>query len=496
MSTEQIAAIDMGSNSFHMVIARVVHGELGIMGKLAEKVQLAAGFDERQVLSDEAQDRALDCLSRFAQRIEEFPVGAVRVVGTNALRMARNADEFIEKAEELLGHPIEVIAGREEARLIYLGVSHTLSDDVGQRLVIDIGGGSTEFIIGNRFEPMALESLHMGCVSYGQQFFADGCIDQASFAQAVMAARREVWGIEAQFRALGWENSVGASGSVRAVEQVAVQMGLCDEGITMDALAAIKEKVMQAKSVSQLELPGLKEERIGIFAPGLAILCGIFEQLKIKHMRYSDGALREGLLYDQLGRIKHEDVRDRTTQAMMVRYHVDNKQANRVKNTALAYLEQLAVDWGMDDDLYRDVLRRAALLHEIGLAISHSQFHKHGGYLIKYSDLAGFSRQEQIAIAVLVRGHRRKLPINELDALPDSWYEIVRRLVIVLRIAVLMHHARKDKPLPHVTLTALKHGLKMTFAKGWMDEHPLTNHDFLQEQAYLKAVGITLAIDE
>ena len=492
---EQIAAIDMGSNSFHMVIGKVSQGEVRIIGKLAEKVQLAAGLNENQELTLEAQGRALDCLGRFSERLEGFPRGSVRVVGTSALRQARNAAVFLEKAGKLLGHPIEIIAGREEARLIYLGASHILADDKGQRLVMDIGGGSTEFVIGNRFEAIELESLHMGCVGYGQRFFSDGEINKRNFTKAVVAARREVWAIDTQFRSTGWEDVVGASGSIKAIEQVAVQSGLCDEGITFDALKVIKEKIIKAKHYSNFDLLGLKEERASIFAPGVAILYGIFKQLKIKEMRYSDGALREGLLYDQLGRIRHEDVRDRTTLAMMSRHHVDDRQADRVKETALKLCTMVAPDWGLDLALYRDVLRRAALLHEVGLSISHSQFHKHGAYLVKYSDLAGFSRQEQLAISMLVRGHRRKIPVRDLDDLPDNWYEVVSRMMILLRIAVLFHHSRTDNPLPKIDLKVDNQSMKLSFAKGYLDEHPLTNHDFLQEKEYLRAVGITLSVE-
>ncbi|MBV1884372.1 MAG: exopolyphosphatase [Pseudomonadales bacterium] len=485
----------MGSNSFHMVIGQVSQGEVRIIGKLAEKVQLAAGLDENQELTEAAQDRALACLSRFSERLEGFRMGSVRVVGTSALRQARNSDVFLSKAGRLLGHPIEIIAGREEARLIYLGASHVLADDMGQRLVLDIGGGSTEFIIGNRFEAIELESLHMGCIGYGRRFFPDGEIKKRNFMKAMMTARREVWAIEAQFRALGWEEAVGASGSIKTIEHVAVQSGYCDEGITSDALKAIKEKIIKAKHYSNLELPGLKEDRISIFAPSVAILCGIFKQLKITEMRYSEGALREGLLYDQLGRIRHEDVRDRTTQAMMSRHHVDERQAERVKETALKLCAMADVKWDLDKSPYRDVLRRAALLHEVGLSISHSQFHKHGAYLVKYSDLAGFSRQEQAAIALLVRGHRRKIPMEELDEMPESWHGVVSRMMVLLRIAVLLHHARTDKPLPHIVLGANDQAIQLVFDKGWLDEHPLTNHDFLQEKEYLRSGGITLSVE-
>jgi exopolyphosphatase/guanosine-5'-triphosphate,3'-diphosphate pyrophosphatase len=493
---EHLAAIDLGSNSFHMVVARQAQGEVRVLESLSEKVQLGAGLGPDNRLDEDAQTRALDCLSRFAQRIKGIPRGNVRVVGTNTLRMARNATQFIARAEHALGHDIEVVAGREEARLIYLGVAHSLADDAGARLVVDIGGGSTELIIGERFESTETESLHMGCVSYGQRFFADGKITEAAFKKAVTAARQEVLSIETNYRRLGWAQAVGASGSIKAIAQVCEENGWSTEGISLEGLDKARRKAIKAGSADALSLKGLRDDRKAIFASGLAILLGIFEQMGLAHMQVSSGALREGLLYDLLGRFAHEDVRERSVQALMNRHHVERAQAERVWETARGLYRQAAGDWDLEDEEAQATLRWAALLHEVGLAVSHSQFHKHGAYLVSNSDLPGFSRQAQQAVAVLVRGHRRKLPLSTLAECPEDEQARLLRLCLLLRLACRMHHARNGAPVPPLTLNAGERALELVFPAGWLAEHPLTLADLEQEQEFFQAAGYQLTVTD
>ena len=491
---EHLAAIDLGSNSFHMVVARQVHGEVQILDGLSEKVQLGAGLDRDNRLDGETQERALDCLGRFAQRIAGIPRGSVRVVGTNTLRQARNAREFIDRAEAVLGHDIEIVAGREEARLICLGVAHSLADDAGQRLVVDIGGGSTELIIGERFESTETESLHMGCVSFAQRFFADGSISEKAFDRAVTAARQEVLSIHANYRRLGWQQAVGASGTIKAISQVCVDNGWSETGITMEGLKKARKKVIKAGKVEQLDLKGLREDRRAIFPSGLAILYGIFEQLSIDQMEVSGGALREGLLYDLLGRFAHEDVRERSIQSLMSRHHVERTQAERVCDTAMGLYRQVAKSWQLDDGELADTLRWGALLHEVGLAVSHSQFHKHGAYLIEHSDLPGFSRPDQQTLALLVRGHRRNLPSS--DRLSEFGDEAVTllRLCMVLRLAILYHHIRGFQDMPEMTVEAADDALAVTFPAGWVEDNPLTQADFEREAQYWAKAGYRLTV--
>ncbi|MFB9886438.1 exopolyphosphatase [Balneatrix alpica] len=487
-----IAAIDLGSNSFHMVLARLVQGDVQIVDKMGEKVQLAAGLDANDNLSEDAMERGLACLERFAQRIAGMPRGAVKIVGTNALRAARNRDEFIRRAQSLIQHPIEVIAGREEARLIYLGAAQSLAGSSGSRLVVDIGGGSTEFIIGERMEPKALESLHMGCVSYTQRFFADGEINEKSFRKAVMAAQRELMAIRQHFKRHSWDLAIGASGTIKSIENICVTQGWSEAGISLDGLRKLRKKLMQTKHVSLLKLDTLKPDRQNLLPAGLAILWAIFNALDIEMMYKADGALREGLLLDMQGRLLHEDIRERTIDAQMRRYHVDKRHAYRVENSALIALAQVKQQWDLLEPEYHHLLSWAARTHEIGLAIAHSNFHKHGAYILENADLAGFTRQEQMALASLVRNHRRKLSKSTFEALPLNYREPCLKLTVLLRLAVVLHRNRNKQRQPAFNLSLQDTTLQLSFPPGWLDSRPLTRAELAEEAAYLSNLGLVL----
>ena len=488
-----IAAIDLGSNSFHMVLAKADHGEIRILERLGDKVQLAAGIDEQRLLSEEAMLRGLDCLRRFAQLTASLPDGAVRIVGTNALREARNRTDFIHRAEAILGHPVEVISGREEARLIYLGVSHSIADTPGKRLVADIGGGSTEFVIGQRFEPLLRESLQMGCVSFTQRFFKDGKITPARYAQAYTAARLELMTIEHALRRLGWEDAVGASGTIKAIGLAIQAAGLGNGKVNPQGLAWLKRKLFKIGEAEKLDLEGIKADRRSIFPAGLAILEAIFDACDIQRMSHSEGALREGVLYDLLGRHQHEDVRERTLGSLLERYHVDLEQAARVESKALSALEKVAEDWQLQDEWHRELLGWAAKVHEVGLDIAHYQYHKHGAYLIEHSDLSGFSRQDQQMLALLVRGHRRNIPKDKFAEFGAEGIKLVR-LCVLLRFAILFHHIRGSQEMPNVQLKVAGQSLEIHFPEGWLQANPLTQADFTQEAEWLKRVGIELSV--
>lgn len=489
----QLAAIDLGSNSFHLVVARLEGGEIRVQERRSEKIQLGAGLDDRQHLTRDVQKRALACLKHYAQRIAGLPPEAVRVVGTNTLRVAKNSKQFVERAEKILGHPIDIIAGREEARLIYLGVSHTLADDRGKRLVIDIGGGSTEFIVGERFEPLLMESLHMGCVSYALRHFPGETISEKQFDAAVTAAHQELLPVRKLFRRAGWKNAVGSSGTIKAIQTVLEANHLSDEGITRDGLRELRRRVLKVKRASDLKLAGLETQRQGIFVPGLAILTAAFESLDIEHMQYSIGALREGALYDLIGRNTHEDVRDRSIVALMQRNNADAAYARRVADTAAKLFAQAQRRWSLTED-DGDLLRRAALAHEVGLGISHSHFQKHGAYLLQHSDLAGFSRQEQKVLAVLVRNHRRKLSPEHFGDLHPTLQERAMRLCLLLRLAVILHHGRSEKRLPPLTLRVTDDALTLKVPANWASARSLALADLEQETDYLEFAGYTLAV--
>ncbi|MFT6430017.1 MAG: exopolyphosphatase/guanosine-5'-triphosphate,3'-diphosphate pyrophosphatase [Halopseudomonas sp.] len=487
-----VAAIDLGSNSFHMVLAKVDHGEIRILERLGEKVQLAAGLNEQGELSEESMQRGLDCLRRFAQLTNGLPDGAVRIVGTNALREARNRSQFMRQVRQIIGHKVDVISGREEARLIYLGVAHTQADDAGKRLVVDIGGGSTEFIVGERFESILRESLQMGCVSFTRNYFADGKISASRYAQAYTTARLELMNIEQAIHRIGWQEAVGASGTIRTISQCMQVAGRSESNITLEGLQWVKRKMIKAGHVDKIDIPGLKTDRRPILPAGLAILEAVFDALGVQSMGHSDGALREGVLYDLLGRHQHEDVRERTLSALMERCHVDVEQATRVERKALSLLGKVADAWDLSDARHADMLCRAARVHEVGLDIAHNQYHKHGAYLIEHADLAGFSRQEQQALAQLVRGHRRNLPSIERLAEFGEDATPLLRLCMLLRLAILYHHIRGNQAMPELRVEAGHIHLQVQFPEGWLVANPLTQADFaLEAQFWLKA-GYTL----
>jgi len=490
---DSIAAVDLGSNSFHMVVARVLHGEPHVVDRLRERVVLAAGLTRDKRLTEEVQAAALACLQRFGQRLRGMQEGSVRAVGTNTLRLARNAPEFLARARRALGHPIEVISGREEGRLVYLGVAHSLAETGGRRLVVDIGGGSTECIVGERFEPLEVDSLHMGCVTWSRRFFPDGAVDRARFREAQIAAMLEFQPIARRYRELGWQTCVGSSGTILACSEVLRADGGGGEGITPKGLRRLRKALVAAGHTSKLALPGLDPERAAHFPGGVAILLAALESLGVERMHTAAGALREGLLYDLLGRIGNEDVRVRTIEAFARRYHVDAEHAARVERTALALFAQVAEAWGLRS-YERDVLAWAARLHEIGLDVAYGGYHKHGAYLVANADMPGFSREDQQLVAMLVRYHRRKLEPPSLEGLPRAGTRSALRLCVLLRLAVLLHRARTEEPLPPVRLLPGEASLEVQFPKGWLARHALTRADLAEEVAFARAARFSLEV--
>jgi exopolyphosphatase / guanosine-5'-triphosphate,3'-diphosphate pyrophosphatase len=487
-----MAAVDLGSNSFHMIVARYVDGRLLVIDRMREMVRLAAGLDQQGRLSREATLRAIACLERFGQRLKDVKAEGVRVVGTNTLRKAHRKQPFLTRARAALGHPIEIISGIEEARLIYLGVAHTMPSEPGRRLVVDIGGGSTELIIGEGYQPRFLESLYMGCVSLSLDHFAAGRISEKRLRRAGVAARMELEAIENVYRQIGWEHAVGSSGSVRAVFDAILELDPAATAITRDGLDALIERLLVAGSVRGAGFASISSERALVFGGGLAILNEVFESLGITHMRVADGALREGLLYDMMGRFTDEDVRARTVRAMETRFHVDVPQAARVESTAVELLRQAARTWDLEDPEAERALRWAARLHELGLDVSHSHYHKHGAYLLEHADLPGFTREEQRLLAFLVGGHRRKLLLERATELVPPWDERAPYLAVLLRIAFLLHRPRSGRALPPLRLSVRGRQLLLRFPRGWLKAHPLTIADLAQEAEYVNGARFRL----
>src|SRR5450631_2040197 len=488
-----LAAVDLGSNSFHMVVARHSHGQLVILDRLREMVRLAAGLGDSGRLDDSATERALRCLERFGQRLRAMNADSVRVVGTNALRLAKRKRWFLERARAALGHPIEIISGLEEARLIYSGVVHTSPMSPDKRLVIDIGGGSTEVVIGEGFNPLLLESLSVGCVELSQMVFDGGRISEKRFERARTAVRLELEPIQASYRKLGWQQVFGSSGSVRVIADVLRRDDPADPHVTPANLRRLGERVIAAGHVDELEMPDVDAERASVFPAGLAILLEVVETLGVERLRVADGAMREGLLYDLVGRFTDEDARVRSVRAMERRYHVDSQQADRVEQTAVALLEQVEVEWGLEDPLAESVLRWAARLHESGLDIAHSKYHRHSAYLLQHADMPGFPREEQLLLAAMVGGHRRQLSLEPLEDLLPPWDRHAEFLTVLLRLAVLLHRGRSPQPLPEVMLHVKGRNLTLELPQRWMKEHPLTLEDLEQERVYLKEAGFRLS---
>jgi len=489
---EAIAAIDLGSNSFHLIVVKVNDGHLQIIDRLREAVRLGEGLLEDKRLDPLVADRAIACLERFSQRLRPLPRENIRAVGTNTMRQIHPGDDFLHRAERALNHPIEIIAGREEARLVYLGVAHGLAAGEDLRLVVDIGGGSTELIIGQGFTPLQRESLFMGCVSISRGFFADGRISERSLREAELACAVQLRPVRNLFRDGGWREAIGSSGTIKAIHNVVIAQGWSESGITRESLETLAAHLIQVGDVNRLDLKGLSEERKPVFAGGVAVLMAVFHHIGIQQMQVSDEALREGLIYDMIGRSHHEDARERTVKSLISRYGIDEAQGERVETSALALFEQVARPWQMQEERYPAMLRWAARLHEIGLTVSHSGFQKHGGYLVENSDLSGFSRQEQQVLATLIRGHRRKFPSAVFEALPSDVVLCTKQLCILLRLSVLLHRARSPVAKPMARLEAEENRLSLVFPETWLEDHPLTRLELVQEAAYLKSAGFLL----
>lgn len=500
MSTEAeshfYAALDLGSNSFHMVVAKYADGRVQIVDRIKEMVRLADGLDNERNLTEDTIERGIACLQRFGQRIQELPPQRVRAVGTNTLRQAKNGHLFLRRARQALGHRIEIIAGREEARLIFLGVAHTVFKEGEQRLVVDIGGGSTELIIGHDFHPHLTESLYMGCVSMTRQYFDDGKINAKRMRRAILLARQEMEAIESQYRCAGWQSAIGASGTIQSIHKIITQQNWSQSGITPDGLEQLRNYMIEAGHSNKLQLEGLSDNRRPVFAGGVAVLSGIVEALGIDNMGVSDGALREGLLHELIGRALDRDIREQTVSDLQQRYSVDSDHAARIEQTALYCLDQLASQ-GMianhHDDTNRLLLSWAARLHEIGQAIAHSGYQKHGAYLVQNSDLPGFSRQEQHYLATLIRNHRRKISTADFSNLPDNGSESILLLCILLRLAIVLNRSRSSTPLPAFDIHVDGTDLTIRFPANWLEEHPLTGADLETEARYLANAGYTLS---
>jgi exopolyphosphatase / guanosine-5'-triphosphate,3'-diphosphate pyrophosphatase len=491
-----VAAVDLGSNSFHMMVARADGSDLHVIDRLREPVRLAAGLDGVKHLRPDTAARALSCLGRFGERLRGIPRQRVRAVGTNTLRKMRGRREFLAAAEAALGHEIEIISGLEEARLVYAGVTHGLGRDKPRRLVVDIGGGSTELIIGRGAAPRLMESVSLGCVTHTLLHFGGGDINKQNFRKARLAAGLQLEFLERRYRRAGWDLAIGASGTIRGVWRVLLAEEWSDGDITREGLEALIDDVIERGHISRLDYPALRDDRRPVFPGGLAVLAGVFDALQLRRMRTSEHALREGVIYDLLGRLSDHDVRAESVLSMARRYAVDLRHAAAVERTALRLLGDVAGPWDLDVKLGGTLLGWAARLHEIGLVIAHTSYHKHGEYILRHGELQGFSQTDLTLLAALVRLHRGKFALSALEDLPANWSEPILRLAIILRLAVLLHRSRDPDLRPPLRLTAGRRSLDVRLTQArWLEQHPLTRADLERECEYLRAAEVKLKID-
>lgn len=491
-----VAAVDIGSNSFHMIVSRYMLGQLRVVDRLRETVRLAEGLDGKGGLTGEVRARALDCLARFGQRLRDIPPQRVRAIATNTVRRLSAPQAFLVPAETALGHAIEVVSGREEARLIYLGVAHAQRPKPGQlRLVMDIGGGSTEFIIGSGFEAIERESLQVGCVASTRRFFGNGKLSRKKWNAALAEISAEFQQFASAYRELGWDEALGASGTCKAIGEICSSMKLTKGAITAEALPPLCDALLAAGHIDAIDLPSLSSDRRPVIAGGILIMQAAFDALGLQRMAVSKAAMREGVLYDMVGRGGEHDPRESAVNALMQRYGIDMAQAARVEATALRLFDQVAAAWHLDDD-DRAMLVNAARLHEIGLSIAHSQYHVHGAYLAEHTDIAGFSRQQQQFLAAMIRSHRRRVPKNAFEALPDRLLASARRSAALLRLAVLLHRSHEADPVPSLDLVAEGSHLELALPRRWLEARPLLQADLEGESGDISGLGISFGYHE
>lgn len=490
-SASLYAAIDLGSNSFHMLVVREVAGSIQTLSRIKRKVRLAAGLSQDNRLSQEAMERGWQCLRLFSERLQDIPQQQIRVVATATLRLAVNAHEFLDKAQEILGCPVQVISGEEEARLIYQGVAHT-TGGADQRLVVDIGGASTELVTGTGAQTTSLFSLSMGCVTWLERYFTDRHLAQENFDTAEQAAREVLRPVADELRRHGWKVCVGASGTVQALQEIMMAQGM-DERITLSKLQQLKQRAIQCGKLEELEIEGLTLERALVFPSGLSILIAIFQELSIEGMTLAGGALREGLVYGMLHLPVDRDIRSRTLQNVQRRFAIDIDQAGRVRQLAESFFRQVSSSWKLDNRC-RDLLLSACSIHEIGLSVDFRQAPQHAAYLIRHLDLPGFTPAQKKMLACLLQNQSGSIDLallTQQNAVPPRMAERLSRL---LRLAIIFSSRRRDDTLPAVRLQADDDALHLTLPAGWREAHPLRSELLEQESHYQSYVHWLLTI--
>jgi exopolyphosphatase/guanosine-5'-triphosphate,3'-diphosphate pyrophosphatase len=490
---QTIAAIDLGSNSFHLSVVRVVNGTMQPLVRDKRMVQLAQGLDRNGRLSDEAMLRGLEVLRSFAETIQELHSNSVRAVATYTLRKAKNRNEFLRLARKFMPVPIEVISGDEEARLIYQGVAHTTHLE-GRRLIVDIGGGSTEFSIGEQFDLLQIASLPLGCVTYTKRWFPDGKIRKKAFKACELAASQRLEIIDRRFKNTGWESAIGCSGTAKAVAQYwESKHGSFDGIIRAEMLEKVREDMISAGHIDNLT--GIEEHRRSVMPAGVAILEAIFKRLEIKEMTLSESALREGVLYELTERMRHEDIRERTIRSLAVRYDIDGAQVERVKKTARDLLAGMPPEERTPEWLQAEkIIEWAVELHEIGLHINRRAIQEHSSYIIGNTELPGFSREEQDILALLLKHYRKDFKRKNFGDFTLYKKRNLVMMVAILRLAVLLNIRRLDDARPNISARIKKNQIELYFEENWLENNAVIRSDLRNERDLFKSNKLKLKL--
>lgn len=487
------AVIDLGSNSFHMLITRLVADSVQVVDKVKRKVRLASGLNESNQLNEEAIERGLECLEFFAERLQDIPAQNIQIVATATLRLATNADSFISRANEILGNEIRLLSGIEEAEYIYLGVAHTSCGDQ-KRLVLDIGGASTEIIVGDRFSPQLVNSLNIGCVTYLKKYFSDGCLNESNFQEAISAATAEVKPLADEYQAIGWHSVQGGSGTMQALAEILLHQRK-PLIITDEFLYKIKQRLITCKTISALDIEGLQVERQPVFASGLAILIALFESFSIKQLQLSSGAIREGLLYEMLPDMRSLSIRERTVNSLVEKFHIEETHADRVTNLCLFIFKNINAHSSPCLEA-ESLLVIACKLHEIGLLLEYKRHQKHGAYIIDNADLPGFDQADRQLLSALVLMYKADINKEVLMSQSAAPFDLASKMLLSIRLAVILCRRRRDDVLPSIKATMINNKVQLQLPKKWLTSHPLIADELSQEQAYIKSLALNLELSK
>lgn len=486
------AVIDLGSNSFHMLVTRLLADSVQTVDKVKRKVRLASGLNKDKVLSEEAIQRGLECLSFFTERLQDIPPDNIKVVATATLRIAKNADDFLLRAERVLQRKIHLLSGIQEAETIYLGVAHT-SNSEGKRLVLDIGGASTELIVGEEFNAKKVQSLNLGCVTFNQAYFSDGLLTQSNFDEAINAAKTMLEPEVASYQAIGWESVLGGSGTMQALAEILMARHK-PAIITLDFLHQLQGELIDCQAVSSIHIKGLASDRQPVIASGLAILIALFESLSIDQLQLSSGALREGLLYDMLPNMQNQMIRQRTIHSLAERFHIDQQHSLRIAVQMDLLFDLLADDWQLIRDNSYQLLMTSCALHEIGLLLAYKYHQQHGAYILQHAEFPGFDQADRQLVVALVKNYKADIDVHILKEQAAVSFEQAIHLLMILRLSVLLCRRRHDDVLPPFNVKVEERVLLLNISFAWLDNHPLIKDELLQENVFLKPLNFQLQI--